>query len=69
MGEHGGKSAILGVTEWMTPFEDSTNLFLFLLGDGMVLDHGFTHSLVLKLGLGLKVNSSKERVTGRVHKE
>jgi len=34
----------------------------------MVLDHGFTHSLVLKFGLGLWVNSSKERVTGRVLK-
>jgi len=33
MGEHEVKSANLGVTDWMTLFEDSTNLFLNLLGN------------------------------------
>ena len=33
MGEHEVKLANLGVTEWMTLFEDSNNLFLNLLGN------------------------------------
>ena len=37
--------------KWVTLFWASTNLFLNLLGDWLVLDHWFTHSLVLKFAL------------------